>query len=158
MLANNNSWYRYSGIYSVTLQEPPHDKTKQLAVRPAKTQISLGIRPVWLVFTVPTKKAWVLNYPLSAQQRFWSDWTDAQADLSLRWAHSHFVGFVMRRLTIFLRQCDENIRTLYVHKEPETRLLISECSLICVGVIGVKTFILSITVRYWNLRRFLTTT
>ena len=25
-------------------------------------------------------------------------YVDAQADLSLRWAHSHFVGFVMRRL------------------------------------------------------------
>ena len=25
----------------------------------------------------------------------WSDWADAQADLSLHWAHSHFVGFVM---------------------------------------------------------------
>ena len=28
----------------------------------------------------------------------WSDWADAQADLSLHWAHSHFVGFVMLRL------------------------------------------------------------
>ena len=28
------------------------------------------------------------------QRRLWSDWADAQADLSLRWAHSHFVGFV----------------------------------------------------------------
>ena len=27
--------------------EPPHDKTNKVAVRPAKTQISLGIRPVW---------------------------------------------------------------------------------------------------------------
>ena len=44
------------------------------------------------------KKPWVLNYPLSAQRRLWSDWGDAQADLSLRWAHSHFVGFIMRRL------------------------------------------------------------
>ena len=25
-------------------------------------------------------------------------WADAQADLSLRWAYSHFVGFVVRRL------------------------------------------------------------
>ena len=33
------------------------------------------------------------------QLRLWSDWADAQADLSLRWAHSHFVGFVMRWLT-----------------------------------------------------------
>ena len=45
------------------------------------------------VFAVRTKKAWVLSYPLSAQRRLWSDWADAQADLSLRWAHRHFVGF-----------------------------------------------------------------
>ena len=68
-------------------------------VRPAKTQISLGIRPVWSdVFTVHMKKALVLSYPLSTQRRLWSDWADAQVDLSLRWAHSHFVGFVMSRL------------------------------------------------------------
>ena len=44
------------------------------------------------------KKPWVLNYPLSRQQRLWSDWADAQANLSLRWAHTHFVGFVMSQL------------------------------------------------------------
>ena len=27
--------------------EPPHDKTNKMTVRLAKTQISLGIRPVW---------------------------------------------------------------------------------------------------------------
>ena len=27
--------------------------------------------------------------------RLWLDWADAQADLSLRWVHTHFVGFVM---------------------------------------------------------------
>ena len=27
--------------------EPPHDKTNKMTVHPAKTQISLGIRPVW---------------------------------------------------------------------------------------------------------------
>ena len=27
--------------------EPPHDKTNNVSMRPAKTQISLGIRPVW---------------------------------------------------------------------------------------------------------------
>ena len=43
------------------------------------------------IFAVRMKKAWVLSYPLSAQRRFGSDW----ADLSLRWAHTHFVGFVM---------------------------------------------------------------
>ena len=50
------------------------------------------------VFAVRMKKAWVLSYPMSAQRRLRSDWVDAQADLSLRWAHRHFVGFVTRRL------------------------------------------------------------
>ena len=41
----------------VRSNEPPHDKTNKMSVRPAKTQISLGIRPVWMprlirVFTV----------------------------------------------------------------------------------------------------------
>ena len=64
-----------------------------MSVRPAKTQISLGIRSLIRVFAVRMKKAWVLSYPLSAQWRLWSDWADAQADLSLRWAHNHIVGF-----------------------------------------------------------------
>ena len=50
------------------------------------------------VFAVCMKKAWVLSYPLGAQRRHRSDWAGAQADLILRWAHSHFFGFVMSRL------------------------------------------------------------
>ena len=53
------------------------------------------------VFAVRMKKAGVLSHPQSEQQRLWSDWADAQADLSLRWAHTHFVGFVMSRLIWF---------------------------------------------------------
>ena len=30
--------------------EPPHDKTNQMTVRPAKTQINLGIRPESLLY------------------------------------------------------------------------------------------------------------
>ena len=45
------------------------------------------------VFAVRMKEDWVLNYPMSAQRRFWSDWEDAQADLSLRWAHMPFRWF-----------------------------------------------------------------
>ena len=30
----------------------PHDKTNKMTVRPAKTQINLGIHPVWSVFSV----------------------------------------------------------------------------------------------------------
>ena len=77
--------------------EPPHDKTNKMTVRLAKT----GHPPSLIrVFAVRMKEAWGLSYPLSAQQRLGSDWADAQADLRLRWAHSHFVCFVMRRLIL----------------------------------------------------------
>ena len=68
-------------------------------VRPARTPISLGNKPSLIrIFAVRMKKAWVLSYQSSAQSKLWSDWADAQVDLSLRWVHSHFVGFNMRRL------------------------------------------------------------
>ena len=74
-------------------------------VRPVKTQIRLGMHPVWSESSLSTwRKLGVLNYPLSAQWSLWSDWADAQADLTLRWAHSQFVGFVMRRLIYWTRQ------------------------------------------------------
>ena len=64
----------------------------QQRLRSAWTFALLDIRPVWSVFAVRMKKVWVLSYPLSAQRRLWSDWVDAQADLSLCWAHSHIDG------------------------------------------------------------------
>ena len=39
-------------IHVLRNYEPPHDKTNKMSVRPAKTQISLDIRPVWSVFAV----------------------------------------------------------------------------------------------------------
>ena len=50
------------------------------------------------------KKAWVLSYPLSAQRRIWSGWADAQADLSLRWAHMPLCCFFHEAAQI--RFCD----------------------------------------------------
>ena len=40
-----SSTWRHRTLYLEN--EPPQDKTNNVAVRPAKTQISLGIRPVW---------------------------------------------------------------------------------------------------------------
>ena len=54
------------------LYEPPHVKTNKVAVRPAKTQISLGIRPVWS------------ESSLSAWRKLRS--------LATRWAHSEGSG------------------------------------------------------------------
>ena len=73
----------------------------------------------WSVLAVHIKKAWVLSYPMSAQQRLWSDWVDAQADLSLQYTHSHFVGFFMRRLNYILAKGLFTAQTLHI-----TRILL----------------------------------
>ena len=99
---NNTAW---ESVQS----EPPHDKTNKMACAPGKDSDQTGHLPSLIrVFAVRMKKAWVLSYPLSAQRRLWSDWADAQADLSLRWAHSRFVGFDMMRLIcgLLLRRCN----------------------------------------------------
>ena len=74
-------------------------QNQQNECAPSKDSDQPGHPPSLIrVFAVRMKKPWVLSYPLSAQRRLWSDWADAQADLSLRWVHIHFVGFVMSRL------------------------------------------------------------
>ena len=47
------------------------------------------------VFAVRMKKAWVLSYPLSTQQRLWSDRVEPRL-IWVRWRTNKFVGFVMR--------------------------------------------------------------
>ena len=54
------------------------------------------------VFFISSLRVFVFSDPLSAQRRLWSDWADAQADLSLRWVHTHFVGFVMSWLIYWI--------------------------------------------------------
>ena len=70
------------------------------------------------VFAVRMKKFCTLSYPLSAQRRLWADWADAQADLSLRWEHSHIVGFVTRRLSCltFITYCMVSITCSFTWK------------------------------------------
>ena len=46
MLTNILAGYTLRYISNPTF-EPPHDKTNKMTVRPAKTQITFGIRPVW---------------------------------------------------------------------------------------------------------------
>ena len=66
--------------YYTGLNEPHHDKTNKKVCAPSEDSDQHGHPPSLIgLFDVRMKKA------------------DAQADLSLRWAHSHSVGFVMRR-------------------------------------------------------------
>ena len=73
-------------------------KSTKWPVRPAKTQICLGICPIWSVFAVRMKKHWALNYLLSTQWRLWSDWGMARLIWVFAGHTCHFVGFVMRQL------------------------------------------------------------
>ena len=62
-------------------------------VRPAQTQISLGIRPVW---SESLLSAWRNLRSLAthwAHSEDWSSWADAQDDLSLGWVHMSFCWF-----------------------------------------------------------------
>ena len=61
--------------------EPPHDKTNEMARAPSEDSEQPGHPPSLIrVFAVRIKKAGVLSYPLSAQQRLWSDWAEALGD------------------------------------------------------------------------------
>ena len=79
--------------YQTIKYEPQHDKTNKMSVRPTKTQISLGICPVW---SESSLSAWRKLGTLAthwAHSEDWSDWANAQADLSLCWAHTYFCWF-----------------------------------------------------------------
>ena len=93
-------WHKY---------EPPHDKTNKMTCAPSEDWDQPGHPPSLIrVSAVRMKKAWVLSYPVSTQWRLWSDWVDALADLSLRWAHNHIVGFVTRRLKYLCHTDNDN--------------------------------------------------
>ena len=67
-------------------------KPTKLHVHPVKTQISLGIRPVWS------------EYSLSAWRKpgsFATYWADVQADLSRRWTHMPICWFCHETAQIF---------------------------------------------------------
>ena len=59
-------------------------------LRPAKTQISLGIRRVWSAQSDQVFAVRPVGSFLHADSEDWSNWADAKADLSLRWADMPF--------------------------------------------------------------------
>ena len=69
-------------IWATSWQNLQNDLCTQRRLRLAWA----SIHPVWSeFFAVCMKKHWVLSYPLSILRRLWSDWTDAQTELNLRW-------------------------------------------------------------------------
>ena len=97
---NNCCIYPKTEQCGFTIHEPAHDKTNKMSVRPAKTQISLGIHPVW---SESSLSAWRKLGSLATQWAHSDDsdqtgrmprliWVFAGCTLSL-------LGFLMSRLT-----------------------------------------------------------
>ena len=85
-----NLWLLLRGIWAATWQN------QQNKGAPSEDSDQPGHPPsLFRVFAVRMQKICVLSYPISAQRSLWLDWADAQPDLNLRWAHTHFVGFDM---------------------------------------------------------------
>ena len=99
-----------SSLFTKVSFEPRHDKTNKMSVRPAKTQISLGIRPVWSESSLRAQQVAKDPSFLHADSEV-SDQTGrkARVNRSLRWANSHFVGFMMSRLIYGLLGMNEFI-------------------------------------------------
>ena len=108
---------RYSNTYWCLVIRATTWQNQQNDVRPAKTQISLGICSVWSVSSLCAQCVAKDPRFLHADSEDWSDWLDAQADLHLRWAPTHFVGFVMSRLI-----CQQHLLTF---KSSLRRILLS---------------------------------
>ena len=94
----------YLGIWPYHWNEPRHDKTNKMSVRPAKSKISLGIRPVWPESSLCAQ--WVAKDPrfLHADSED-SDQTGRMprliwvfAGCALFFFFVFFFGFVMSRL------------------------------------------------------------
>ena len=69
-------------------------ETNKMICAPSEDSDQPGHPPSLIrVCAVRLKQNWLLSYPLSAQRRLWSDWADAQADLSLRWAQRSICWF-----------------------------------------------------------------
>ena len=97
----------HSNTKTILLYQPPRDKTNKMACAPSEDSDQPGHPPSLIrVFALRMKKAWVLSYPLSAQRRLWLDWADAQADMSLRWAHIPFCWFCHEAVQLRCRSYD----------------------------------------------------
>ena len=83
----------YRALDTTSMCKPTPPKATQWSMRPAKTQISLGVRPVWSESSLSAWRKLGFLATHWAHSEDWSDWADAQANLSLRWAHMPLCWF-----------------------------------------------------------------
>ena len=95
-------------ILLIQIMSQSMTKPTKWPLRQAKTQIRLGICPVWSVFAVRMRKPWILSFPWSAQQRLIRLCGNAGWSESLLSAH-HFCWFCHAAAQIVMNVCDINI-------------------------------------------------
>ena len=106
----------------VILSEPRHDKTNKMTVRPAKTQISLGIHPVW---SESSLSAWRTFGSLATH------WALSQDFDQTGWMSRLIWVFAGRTVTLLvLSCCGSSIGSLWKDTDETARI----CRMICAFV------------------------
>ena len=84
------TWMIWTVLQLQTENEPRYDKTNKMTVHPGKTQISLGIRPVWSESSLCTQ--WIAKDPsfLHADSEDSDQTGRIQAEASVWPSASHF--------------------------------------------------------------------
>ena len=105
-------------VYTTLQYKMSHLMTKPtmwLCTQP--DQISLGICPVWSESSLSTWRKLGSLATRWAHSEDWSDWADAQADLSPRWVHTHFVGLSWGGSNVILwgANCKFHLRVIAQH-------------------------------------------
>ena len=89
-------------MLSIYLYEPQHDKTNKMTWAPSEDSDQPGHPPGLIrAFTVHSKNSQGPKVSSCGQRRLWSDWVDAQANLSLCLAHRSFCWFCHGQADIF---------------------------------------------------------
>ena len=91
-------------IILIATCEPPHDKTNKMTCAPKEDSDQPGHPPSLIrVFAVRSMGSWGPNVSSCGQRRLWSDWANAQADLSLRWAYRSLCWFCPEAAHVYSR-------------------------------------------------------
>ena len=98
------------------IKEPAHDKTNKMICAPSEDPDQPGHppSPVWSESSLCAQ--WVATDPmfLHGDSEDWSDWGDAQAELSLRWAQRSFCWFCHEAAQIYftdVTKCNDQLKT-----------------------------------------------
>ena len=100
----NHFCLEVAGIVDITvlsLNEPQHDKIHRMTCVPIEDSDKPGHSPSLIrVFAMHFMGSLGPKLSSGGQQRLWSDWADAQADLSLCSCTNHFFGFVVHWIKV----------------------------------------------------------